>query len=674
MKNLRKHLSWIEVVLMVALMLAPLSLSADESSGGSQQLDDVVVTATKYETSIKDIPASVSVITREELLDQNLPNGDIADALRSVAGISIRRAYAPFPASANIRGLGSGGTVYLVNGIPTDWQISQTIAVEMVERIEIIRGPASALYGANATGGVINVILKKGGDENSAAVSGGIGSFDRYRGAVSADGTVGDFEYAAAGFYEDVEGTNVVENNVNASVHMIDDCNYDKRGAGFNAAYQLTDQAKISGFYNFFNDQYTRGRPYVGGDWDYHMGGLMYDQSIGSRLSLSGYLAVRSDDYLHLYDMGGTNYNPRRKRYTDYRETPAELRATFKAGWGNTITAGVFYNNQETDQEYKEWFTGASQLHNEYKVRTLAGYLQDDWKVTSAMTVTAGLRYDYWKNYDNHFSAFVDPDPDDRTDEHISPKLGLRYNFASGTSLWGNYSTGFLPPTSEQLYDDRTSGGNPRQPNPDLEPETTHSFEVGAEQWFGTKFKATLVGFYNYTDDKIVSWFDASNVWINKNIGRTESYGAELDMALYLTERWAVTANYTYNEATIEDNPMDPTLEGNYLPFSPKHKANLGVTYRWPRNFSVSAYARYLSKQYSDDANTRLAGSGDDLYMEESFVVDLKATKYFPVSWGILENIAVSLSVDNVFDEEYRTMYMYEDPGTTYYAEVKFVI
>lgn len=93
----------------------------------------MVVTATKYETAIKDVPASVTVISATELAEQNMPNSDIADALRSVPGITVRRAYAPFPASANIRGAGSDGTVYLVNGIPTDWQISQTIAVELVQ-------------------------------------------------------------------------------------------------------------------------------------------------------------------------------------------------------------------------------------------------------------------------------------------------------------------------------------------------------------------------------------------------------------------------------------------------------------------------------------------------------------------------------------------------------------
>ena len=638
----------------------------------ARKLDDVVVTATKYETTIKDVPASVTVISSTDLADQNLPNSDIGDALRSVPGVSIRRAYAPFPSAANIRGAGSDGTVYLVNGIPTDSQISQTITVELVERVEIIRGPASALYGADATGGVINIILKSGEDAPAATVGGGVGSFGRYRAAVSSDGRLDRFSYALAGYYEEVDGTNVVENNINPSIHMIGDCEYDKRGAGVNSGYRFSDSASLRLFYNYFNDQYTRGRPHVGGDWDYHLAGLLYDQKIGQRLTINAYLGFRSDDYLHLYDQGRTNYDPRQKRYTDYTEMPAELRATTALG-RHTLSLGAYYSNQDLSQEYNDWIRGDLLSENEYSVRTMAGYVQDVWTITDAMILTAGLRYDHWENYDNYFSSYTNQTLADRTDDHLSPKIGLRYNFADSTSLWGNYSTGFKPPTSEQLYDDRTSGGNTRIPNPDLDPETTQSFELGLQRWFGARFQAGLVGFYTYTDDKILSWFNADNVVTNQNIGRTESYGAELDLAWYLTENWSVTANYTYNKATVDENPQNPDLEGNDLPFSPEHKANLGVTYSRPDHFTISLFTRYLSKQYCDDANTDYTDDGEELAMKESLVFDLKGTKHFQVAWGPLKTIDLSLAIDNIFDEEYRSMYMYEDPGITYFGEVAFV-
>jgi iron complex outermembrane receptor protein len=637
------------------------------------RLDDVVVTATKTETSIRDIPASITVITNEQLTNQNLPDGDIADALRTVPGISMTRAYAPFPASVNIRGVGSGSTLYLVNGIPTDWQISQTIPVERVARVEIIRGPASALYGANAAGGVINIILKEGGETPSSSISAGGGSYGHYRTAASTDGSAEKFNYALSAFYDEADGDNVVKNNVNPSIHMIDDCNYYKKGLGIGAGYRLSDSANVRMFYNYFHDHYTRGRPHVGGDWDYNLAGLIYDQKINKQLSLKASTAYRMDDYLHLYDKGGTNYDPKQKRNMDYDELPFELQATYGLGWGHTLTAGFFTNNQETDQKYRDWLTREQTQRNQFSVQTLAGYVQDVWKPADPVTVTLGGRYDHWKNYDNIFTSFKEPNLKDRTDDHFSPKAGVRYNINASTSTWLNYGEGFLPPTSEQLYDDRTSGGNPRIPNPDLEPETTQSFELGLERWFMSRLQTSLAGFYNYTDDKILSWFNADNVWINQNIGRTESYGAELTLAYYLTDNWTLNANYTYNRATIDENPQNKDLEGNYLTFSPEHKANLGATYSLRNNFTLGGCVKYLSKQYTDDANTKRNKNGEEMIMEESVVVDIKGTKHFPVSWGIMKMVDVSLSVDNLFDREYRSFYMYEDPGTNVFGEVAFI-
>ena len=368
---------------------------------------------------------------------------------------------------------------------PTNWQISQTIPPELIGRVEILRGPASALYGANASGGVVNILLKEGSDEPGGSLGAGGGSFGRFRAAAAADGRVDKFRYALAATYEEADGANVVQNNLNASVHMIDECDYDKAGAGFNTSYRFSERTRLRLFYNFFNNRYTRGRPHVGGDWDYHLAGVIYDQKIGDRIDLQASGALRVDDYLHLYDKNGTNYDPRQKRYMDLDETPLELQATADIGGGHMLTVGVFYNNQETEQEYDDWITGALTQENRYSVRTLAGYLQDVWRPTSSLTVTAGLRYDQWENYDNYFSNYVNPNPGDRTDESYSPKVGVRYNFADthipvGELRHGgsnrprrNSSTTTVPPAATPAF-----------PNPNLKPETTNSYEIGVERWF----------------------------------------------------------------------------------------------------------------------------------------------------------------------------------------------
>ena len=662
------------VLRLIIVLAGIMSLCVFQASWAEvKKLEEVVVTATKYESPIKDIPASVTIISSEDIEKHHLPNGDIGDILRSVTGITLRRAYAPFPAYPNIRGVGSDATVILVNGIPTNWEITQAIPPENIERIEILRGPASALYGAHASGGVINIITKEGKDKFKSTISGGYGTFNTRRvSATTSGGVAKRLYFSLAAYKEKSDGEKVVTNKVIPSITMIDDCDYEKKAVSLTTNYKFNDDSKVSFLYNFFNDEYTRGRPNVGGDWDRHFASFIYNQKLGKRFAFKGTVGYRYDDLLHRYDKGGTNYEPRMRRYTDYYETPIELQLTGDVGWENTLTGGFFYNRQTTDQKYISSSTGQFLRKNKYKVRTLAAYIQDTWKPIKSLIITAGIRYDYWKNYDNFFSKFRVKKPHDTSNDNWSPKFGIRYNFSDQTSIWANYGVGYKPPTPEQLYDDRTSGGNPREPNPNLKPEKTYAWELGVEKWFGELLHSKVVGFYNYTDDKILSWFSANNIWINKNIGRTKSYGVEIDMTLYLLEHWQVTANYTWNRATIDKNPAKPQQEGNYLPFCPKHKANLGITYS-KNNYTVSGFARYLSLQHTNEDNIKYTSSGEKRYMERSFVVDLKATKRFTVNWGYLTNIDFSLSIDNLFDENYRTLYIYEDPGRVIFAELKFI-
>ena len=244
-------------------------------------LDTLVVTATKYKTPIKEIPASVTVIRADDITRQHLPNGDVGDILRSVVGITTRRAYAPFPTYPNIRGMGSNATVTLINGIPTNWEITQAIPPGNIERIEIIRGPASALYGANASGGVINIILKKGQKNPESRLGVSYGRFETLGLYGETQGAVNKFNYALAASHEKSDGANVVKNNLNPSITMIDTCEYSKEKFSVNTGYDLTDDSEVSFFYNFLHDEYTRGRPHVGGDWDRHFAGLNYYKEMG---------------------------------------------------------------------------------------------------------------------------------------------------------------------------------------------------------------------------------------------------------------------------------------------------------------------------------------------------------------------------------------------------------
>ena len=194
----------------IVVLMFPSTGIAEEEDPEAVRMDEMVVTATNYETSIKNVPSNVTVITGEEIRAQFLPDNDIGDALRNISGVTVRRAYAPFPAYINIRGVGSNGTVVLVNNIPTNWEITQAIPPENIERVEIVRGPASVLYGANASGGVVNIITKEGGKGINGSVGGGYGTFNTWRVNATSDGTIDKFHYSFAGYKDKSDGTNIV--------------------------------------------------------------------------------------------------------------------------------------------------------------------------------------------------------------------------------------------------------------------------------------------------------------------------------------------------------------------------------------------------------------------------------------------------------------------------------
>jgi iron complex outermembrane receptor protein len=645
----------------------------DEKKSATPSIPEavVIVTATKSETSMDKVAASVTVITEEDLRNNNLPNQDLGDALRDVSGITLRRAYVPFPSYINIRSATESGTVVLVDGIPTEWEITQAIPIEGIDRVEILHGPASALYGANAVGGVVNIIAKKGKKGFSANASAGYGSFDTKRGSFLVSGGSDRFTASIAGSADKSHGTNIVKNHVSPGVTMIDDDPYEKESAFGSAAYRLPNKGSLSLLYNFSHDEYTRGRPNVGGNWYRHFAAFSWKQPIGSRLDFKASIGYRFDDLLHTYDNGGANYALKQRRFMEYSEIPMDFQLAAKAGSGHELTSGFFANRQETDQDFRNASSARiGQIH--YNVGTTAGYVQDIWTPVENLSITAGLRFDRWKNYDNAFYNFVNKNPGSRTDRSWSPKVGAKYIFSDKTNLWASYSKGFLPPAPEQLYDDRTSGGNPRVPNPDLKPENTHSWEMGLSRFFGKAFEGKVTGFFAKTDDKILSWFNANNIWMNKNIGETRSYGFESDLKYRLTEYWTFKSNYTWNPTKVQDNPADRTLEGKDLPFAPHHKVNLSVLYSRPSDFTAGAAFRYLSDQESNDSNTRYASSGEEQFMHASSVVDLKASKYFKVNQNFLRGLELVFSVDNLFNEEYRTFYVYEDPGRVFRGELKF--
>ncbi|ACL02572.1 TonB-dependent receptor [Desulfatibacillum aliphaticivorans] len=665
---MKKKFGLLAGLICLGLLCAPVYAEEEKAA---KEMDQMVVTATKTETPLREVAASVDVLDREELELRSQPNGDFIDLLRNIPGMTVARAYAPFPATVRMRG-GVGQTVILVNGLPVDFKMSQSIPNEIIDRVEIVRGPTSAIYGANATGGVINIITKTGSENLRAEIRGGGGTSGTYRTSVMTEGKEDNVGFAFAGHYGGSAGENVVENNNNPTIHMINKCKYNKSGAAASGKYDFGRASSVTLFYNYWWGDYMRGRVYYGGEWERNYANVKFNQGFNDMFDMQVNLAYHVDDLLHTYDKGGTNYyTPHQRRYTDYEAIPIDVQFNGRFFDGkNTLTLGYFHSDKTEEQDYRDWNTNAELNLIKFSEETWAVYAQDTWKILDNLILSTGIRYDDWKNYDNYFGNYVNRTPDERSEDNWSPKVGLRYNFNTATSVWANYGQGFNTPTATQLYDDRTAGGNKRIPNPDLKPEKTHSYELGADHWFGNIANVKLVGFHTYTEDTILSSFTAANTVTNQNIGKTESTGAELNLDFFITPEWSTGGNYTYNVAEVDENPTDRTLEGKTLLYAPEHQFNWDVTYKKPEDITACLSVRYTGDQHVNDSNEKYNAAGEQLYMNSSWVVDFKATKTILKDKWILDKADFSFYIDNIFNEKYRTMIYYEDPGTTVYSEI----
>ncbi|HEC99760.1 MAG TPA: TonB-dependent receptor [Proteobacteria bacterium] len=353
----------------------------------------------------------------------------------------------------------------------------------------------------------------------------------------------------------------------------------------------------------------------------------------------------------------------------------AEIQSDFMVAPGNILTAGISYRQGEsTSEEYdlSFWKDENSKIglnyRSEGKDRTYALFAQDEWHLPKNLTLFLGLRYDYWKTYDGSYDtdgsgATAAVNYPDRTDESLSPKISILYKPREMTTLRLSGGTAFRSPNVYNLYRTwvSTTGWTYRG-NPNLEPETTASWEVGWEQKtsFGTRFKATY--FENYVQDLIYLVTDTSlsKTKTYQNAAKAKVKGVELELRQKINPFLEAFATLTYNDAVITEYPSNPTIEGKQLTYVPKNMYSVGLDFAY-RMFKGSLVGRYVGKIYSNDDNTdsfRYVYGSYDPY----FVVDAK------VSANVTKNIELSLSADNLFDQDYY--YYYEAPGTAWFAEM----
>ncbi len=724
---------WIAVIIASGLCLASAQrVHAAEPDSGAVALDEIVVTATKTEKKIDEVPGSVTIIGKEELKSQNIQTVD--DALDTLSGVFVKRNKGMMDSTASVRFRGFSGdqyTLILLDGQPLndaytgglEWG---AIPVHNIERIEVIRGAASALYGGNAMGGVVNIITSTP-EKLTLEAGSGYGTNQTKRYHFSAGNRYMDrlsiqlgYENESTDGYPTTPVASTISSgngNVTGGYAMNDKHGNPTRWVVGDRGDNSAEHTSFNGKLTFdFSDTGQLSLLAVSGKHEYEYGrpnsymGTFGDNSTYAIAGTDQRVRFRPNDFIsytgigenetQVYSMSFKEYfgpvlvNAQigtvqvDDRYTtesgsglaDYddsagtlKETEneswfSELRADLPVGRAHTLTVGTSYRKDTSDtNDYDVPFyrsfsgKGASTFYSGGSSKTWAAFIQDEWRILDPLTIYAGLRYDSWKVYDG---ASGDPGAQSyyasNTESEISPKVSAVWRILDDTSLKASVGHAFRPPNLYELFRTWTSYGTLYQSNPDLDPETVWTYEMGVDQYFFDKrTKISLTGYRNDIKD-LIYYQVIGSTKLRSNAGEARTYGLELEASHKVTDWLTLWGNYTYTDAQITENDTDPASENKQVTGIPENAFNIGLDtrYKW---FKGSIVGRYFSKIYNDSDN---ADTEDGVYgtYEPAFFLDAKIT-VTPVKW-----VEVYVCAENLFDEDYYEYYQNE--GRTVFAGI----
>jgi vitamin B12 transporter len=590
--------------------------------------NNVVITASRIDTPIESMSASVNAITADEM--ENSKVRMLPELLQRVPGVSVSRSGGPGQqTSVYVRGAKPQHTLVLIDGVRMNGQLDLTgydmanLQLTDIERIEILKGPQSTLYGSDAMSGAINIVSKKGEGKPLPYVDIEGGSYNTYRAATGVSGGSDDFNYNASVSHYERQGQSALKNNTekdgtrNTTVAA-------RLGSEPSDTTELTFTLRHINATSDYDDGFGTAHDKFKYDSEQLItraegSVLVLDETLESKVGVS-YLKLNRNEY------GWTTF-----------PGPAPTRGSFDADtlagdWNNTVyihdnhTLLLGVDGYRDDYEFNDGFgdIATGDLHNFGLFGTYQAYLLKPW------IVNLGIRYDDH----SEFKA--------ETTYQASSAYTLK---KTGTKVKGSIGTGFKAPTSYQLYS--TFFGNPM-----LQPETSFGWEAGVEQDILTNRFNIGATYFNTRYENLIDYNFSTFAF--GNISKAKTDGVEVYGRADVTQDLFLRLGYTYLNNTDESG-------GSFSLRRPQHQIDADLNYTVTKDLNLNLYAGYIGQR--DDI------SGGVIYILDSYVLVNVAASYL-----ISEHIELYGRVENLLNENYETIYGYNTDSISAYAGVKVTL
>lgn len=678
-------------------------------------LAEMVVTATRTMKNIQEIPASVAVITAEDIAAKNVTS--VTEALQNVTGI-YKNPIAQ--GGISIRGFNSTDILVLLDGQPMNsgwngvmnWEL---IPVESIERIEVVKGAGSSLYGGKAVGAVVSITTKENTQKTKIDAALSYGSNNTWKKSLYINGKVdkklsigAGYEKRSSdgypGFYRTVTGKSKGTASGTADVPKLGDGSYlvggrgekdwDNENYSFNLKYDFDESKALKYTYMRSNNDYSYKNPFsyiYDKDGNQLFSGTFLTQD-GKYITITpsqflGYVGKRETD-LHTLNyqdeenkiMLNIGYTNTKKDGYSSPSSPKDINwegagtnsfypskaynIDFQKAWDNigkhTIVAGFNGKQESFDQtryNLDNWKNHGSvtakypafEQHGG-KGRNLAIFVQDDYKMSDEVTMYTGIRFDNYKKYDG-YSYYINADGSHKAKSshheegsynEISPKLAFEYKVNKDTSYYASYGHSFNPPILYQVYRDGGGDMGAVRANPELNPETSDTFEIGLKKNLNAKTKLGLSIYKAKTKDKVeyITHYAADGDVAFKryeNAGIEDKKGVELDLNHEFDKNWSAYFNYAWQQGEIT-NSKNATYTNYDIP---KHLLHTGINYTNDK-WNIALDAQYVSERQAPDSVTGEYGAEDAFFIMNT---------YF--NYKLNKEATLQFSVQNLFNKEF---------------------
>ncbi|MCG2660037.1 MAG: TonB-dependent receptor [Kiritimatiellae bacterium] len=584
--------------------------------------DIVVVSATRIPQSIRDIGVSVSVIPRERI--EELQAQNVGDVLKEVTDARVN-SYGSMGAQSGITLRGSSGqqVLVMVDGRPVNvasvgMADLSMYPVDQIERIEVIRGPGSVLYGAGAMAGVVNIITRDPPEKFTSDLAASYGTKNTRILRLDNGARIGDFGYL-----------------VTASQNASDGWRENSACDGYNIAGKLDyDMARESRL--VLNSGFSRQNKGVPGSTSWlSPNAKQYDEQYWFDLTHKYELATNSfftgKAFLNQHWQNFKNPDSFTDTISRNQKAGLDLQQTLPLGERQLLLGGIYLENDHVNIKDKQ---GVSRIGGDRDLFTGAGFLQDEVSLMDVLVVTPGLRCDIQSKWG----------------AELSPKISGLYKIIEGTSLKASIGRGFRAPTVNELYwrDDYSMG------NPDLKPEESFSYDAGIQQQFGAKSMLEVSLFQSHMKN-LIAWYDVDGkgIYTAENINDARLQGLETELSVQFTEEISGTLNYTLLDACDTSGKY----EGDTLTYRPKNKVGgrLGYQTKWGLKLNVNA--DYTDSVYTDRANTKELGGFMNIgaYAAQT----------------VFKGVEIFARGDNILNKQYQLLDGYPMPGASVMGGVK---